>query len=254
MEIQFNDNDYVLQAERAVQDNVSIHYEALRYRLPYALCYHQWWIDEMVALASVLEPGSRILDDGCGTGYFIARLAGAQVIGLDLSGGMLQQARKRGSCLIQGDSQHLPLPDAQFDLVIARSLLHHLPDPIRGLAEIRRVLKPGGQVVAADTNRSLINALPRILAYRGVHFSEGHQNLDRREYLSWIKHYFKLEQVRYFGYLAYPFGFPDMMGALRAVPFPALLVKGLIRVDNVLSRVPGLRTQSWGIMVVGTKQ
>jgi ubiquinone/menaquinone biosynthesis C-methylase UbiE len=253
MKIQFHDNVSSLAGERSVQDSVAVHYEAQRYRLAYAACYHAWWMDEMIAMASVLRPGSTVLDDGCGTGHLIERLSDAKVIGLDLSNGMLRQARKRSSCLVQGDSQRLPLPDAQFDLVIARSLLHHLPDPRRGIAEIYRVLKPGGQVVVADTNRSLLNTLPRKLAYRSEHFSEGHQNLDRREYLTWLERYFRVERVRYFGYLAYPFGFPDMMGALRFIPFPVPLVKGLIRIDNVLARIPALRVQSWGIMVVGSR-
>jgi len=253
MKTQSHDNASGLAAERSVQDNVSIQYESQRYCLKYATCYHAWWMDEMIAMASALGPGSAVLDNGCGTGHLIERLGDAQVIGLDLSGGMLRQARKRSSLLVQGDSQRLPLADAQFDLVIARSLLHHLPDPRRGIAEMHRVLKPGGQIVMADTNRSMLNTLPRKLAYRSTHFSEGHQNLDRSAYLTWLQHYFRLERVRFFGYLAYPFGFPDMMGTLRSIPFPVPLVKGLIRIDNVLASIPGLRTQSWGIMVVGTR-
>jgi SAM-dependent methyltransferase len=156
--------------------------------------------------------------------------------------------------VVQGDCQEVPFRSEQFDLVLARSLLHHLPDPQAGLAEIHRVLRPGGQVILSDTNYSLLSALPRRLAYRGRNFSAEHKNLHRAEYVRWFQRYFELERITYFGYIAYPFGFPDIMGPFRHIHFPTSFIKGLIVLDRVLSVLPGIRTQSWGIMLAGAKR
>lgn len=240
--------------EKAVQDVVGENYENLRHHLRYASVYHDWWIRRMLALTG---PGKRlgvVLDNGCGIGLLFDRLPRAQaVVGLDVSLGMLIRAHKRGSALIQGDSMNLPFSDESFDLVIARSLLHHLPDPESGMREMHRVLRPGGQVILADTNRSLINTVVRSLAYRRKNFSEHHANFDENEYLDRFCRYFALEHIQHFGFLAYPFGFPDMMGPLRTIPFPVRLIKGLIALDKILGHIPGIRKQSWGLILAGVR-
>lgn len=99
-----------------------------------------------------LRAGERVLDAGCGTGYLAAGLRRARpdvvVVGSDLSAGMLANARDAGAWpLVQGDAGRLPFGDGAFDLVVARGVLHHLPDVAGALAEWRRVLAPGGTVV-----------------------------------------------------------------------------------------------------------
>ena len=99
-----------------------------------------------------LRAGERVLDAGCGTGYLAAGLRrarpGAYVVGSDLSTGMLGNAREAGAWpLVQGDAGRLPFADGAFDLVVARGVLHHLPDVAGALAEWRRVLAPDGAVV-----------------------------------------------------------------------------------------------------------
>jgi len=103
-------------------------------------------------LGRPLRSGERVLDAGCGTGYLAAGLRRARpdayVVGSDLSTGMLGNARDAGAWpLGQGDAGRLPFRDAAFDLVVARGVLHHLPDVAAALAEWRRVLAPGGAVV-----------------------------------------------------------------------------------------------------------
>lgn len=99
-----------------------------------------------------LRSGERVLDAGCGTGYLAAGLRRARpdvvVVGSDLSAGMLSNARSAGAWpLVQGDAGRLPFGDGAFDLVVARGVLHHLPDVAGALGEWRRVLAPGGAVV-----------------------------------------------------------------------------------------------------------
>jgi ubiquinone/menaquinone biosynthesis C-methylase UbiE len=240
--------------EQQIQDRVAVHYEELRYRLAHAQHYHSWWIKQMLANAHPACLSGHVLDNGCGIGILAAYLDEARwIIGLDLSLNMLRTAHGSSMHCVQGDSATLPFPDDSFDLILARSVLHHLPDPESGVREMHRVLRPGGQAIFADTNHSLLSSLPRRLAYRSDHFSDTHQNFHRKDYLHWLSTYFELQHVRYFGYLAYPFGFPDMMGPLRTITLPIWMLDILIALDNGLAKIPQLRTQSWGIIVTVTK-
>lgn len=241
------------RGERQVQDAVAAHYEDLRYALPISRRYHEWWLDRMMDLAEPARLAGDVLDDGCGIGLLLRRLRRARrAVGLDLSLGMLSRT-PGGSRAVQGDCTRLPFPDRRFDLVFARALLHHLPEPEAGLAEIRRVLRPGGQAVFADTNRSLLSTLPRALAYRGEAFSDDHRNFHRREYLAAVGRHLEIEGVEFFGYLAYPFGFPDVLGRWARLQPPDGLFSFLLAIDQRLARIPLLRTQSWGLMIAARR-
>jgi ubiquinone/menaquinone biosynthesis C-methylase UbiE len=99
--------------------------------------------------------GRRILDAGCGSGPLFAALRdrGAIVTGIDSSTKMLELARQRlgdGAALHPADlGSPLPLPDAAFDDVIASLVLHYLEDWTAPLAELRRVLTPGGRLIVS---------------------------------------------------------------------------------------------------------
>jgi ubiquinone/menaquinone biosynthesis C-methylase UbiE len=106
-------------------------------------------------LGRALRPGEVVLDPGCGTGWQAAGLRRARpdlrVVGVDLSAGMLGNARRAGAWpLLQADATRLPLADGSVDTVVTRGVLHHLPDVAAALAEWRRLLRPGGAVVVAS--------------------------------------------------------------------------------------------------------
>ena len=87
------------------------------------------------------------LDVGCGTGRNLPLVdARVRVIGLDPAHVSLLAARRRapGVPLVQGDAQALPFRDGAFDTVLSGLAFCSVPDPVRGLAEVRRVLKPAG--------------------------------------------------------------------------------------------------------------
>ena len=135
------------------------------------------WLEEQaqhpflreVAVRSVarlgLEPGERVLEVGCGTGVFLPGLAESTgptggVVGFDHSAAFLDEARKRLVSsgleerveLVQGDAHHLPFPDATFDAAHCERVLMHVEDPDRVIGEMRRVVRPGGRVVAAEVH------------------------------------------------------------------------------------------------------
>ncbi|WP_240529615.1 class I SAM-dependent methyltransferase [Streptomyces mangrovisoli] len=108
----------------------------------------------MLALAGDVA-GRRVLDAGCGSGPLSAALRdrGAQVTGIDASAGMLALARRRlgdDVALHLADlRERLPFEDGAFDDVLASLVLHYLEDWGPALAEVRRVLGPGGRLIAS---------------------------------------------------------------------------------------------------------
>ena len=108
----------------------------------------------MLALAGDVA-GRRILDAGCGSGPLFAALRdrGAIVTGFDKSAGMVELARRRlgddADLQVADLGSPLPFPDGRFDDVIASLVLHYLEDWAPALAELRRVLKPGGQLIVS---------------------------------------------------------------------------------------------------------
>lgn len=133
-----------------------------------ARLHNEYTIAEMdwfpwVAKQLPLSANARILDTGCGPGWFWAAAASElpkdiELTLSDLSPGMVQEAVERCRPLPfaavtgqQADATDLPFENGSFDVVIAMHMLYHLPDPSTALAEIYRVLKPGG-FLAVTTN------------------------------------------------------------------------------------------------------
>ncbi len=108
-----------------------------------------------------LLPGQRALDVGCGTGDDAARMAervgpSGSVLGIDFSAAMVEESRRRwgeGGLPLRfsvGDVHALALDDASFDAARADRMFQHLAAPEKALAEMIRVLRPGGRIVLAD--------------------------------------------------------------------------------------------------------
>ncbi len=108
-----------------------------------------------------LVNGPEVLEVGVGTGKNIAFYPeGVRVTGVDLTPGMLDRARKRAAILnrevtlLLGDAQNLDLPDASFDTIVATFVFCSVFDPVRGLRELGRVVKPEGQIFLLEHVRS----------------------------------------------------------------------------------------------------
>ena len=111
----------------------------------------------LAALAAFADADAVVGDLGCGTGQVSAALAPfvARVIGVDSSAAMLQAARRqlqghRNVELRRGDIEALPIDDGVLDAATVMLVLHHVPEPGRALADVARVLKPGGRLVLVD--------------------------------------------------------------------------------------------------------
>ena len=104
-----------------------------------------------------LRPCDRVLDLACGSGDLTAaaRRAGARVVGLDFSAGMLRAAaaRRLGEVLVRGDALALPLPDASIDAVVSGFALRNFVDLAGAFAESARVLRPHGRVALLEVDR-----------------------------------------------------------------------------------------------------
>ena len=106
-----------------------------------------------------------VLEVGCGTGTFAARLVealpGIALLAVDQSPRFVELTRQRGVPAQVQDVQHLLAPDASYDVVLALWMLYHVPDLDRGLAELRRVLRPGGRLVAVTNGDEHVADLRR---------------------------------------------------------------------------------------------
>ena len=114
---------------------------------------HQRWRERAVELARV-GPGSRALDVATGTGDLAValRAAGAEVVGCDFSEEMLDRARRKepSAHFEWADALNLPYDDDSFDAATVGFGARNFSDLPRGLAEMARVVKPGGRVVVLE--------------------------------------------------------------------------------------------------------
>jgi demethylmenaquinone methyltransferase/2-methoxy-6-polyprenyl-1,4-benzoquinol methylase len=130
----------------------------------------QSWKRDLIVRAGI-RPGDRVLDLATGTGdlAIAAASGGATVVGLDLAPRMIQLARlKPGASAIRfltGDMTALPLPPASVDVVTTGYGLRNVPDLDRAIAEIGRVLRPGGRFLSLDFEK------PASAAWRGAYFA-----------------------------------------------------------------------------------
>ncbi|MCM0612727.1 malonyl-ACP O-methyltransferase BioC [Marinobacter sediminum] len=141
------------------------------------------------AMLEALEADSdgeplRILDLGCGTGWFTRRLSQAwpagQVTGVDLSPGMIRQAGENDGAMIEwviADAEALPLHDRSFDLVFSNLMIQWCSDPRPVLAECKRLLRPGGRLMLS----TLLDGTLRELKQAWAIADPGQEHVNRFE-------------------------------------------------------------------------
>ncbi|MDY7029933.1 MAG: class I SAM-dependent methyltransferase [Spirochaetota bacterium] len=127
--------------------------------------------ERTIDLAAITR-GHTVLDVGCGTGNLtmaakVRTGIDGEVFGIDPSPEMIQEAERKAAedqldiSYRVGLIEDIPYPDGKFDVVVSSLMLHHLPKDLKrqGIAEISRVLKPGGRFVAVDIDPPLVGNL-----------------------------------------------------------------------------------------------
>jgi arsenite methyltransferase len=132
------------------------------------------------------RPGERILDVGCGPGFYVAELLdevgeSGSVVGLDVSAAMLQLARRRcaGRANVhfaEADATRLPVDDADFDAALSVQVMEYVPDVGSALAELESALRPGGRLVIWDIDWATLS------------FHSGDAALTERVLRAWDEH------------------------------------------------------------------
>jgi ubiquinone/menaquinone biosynthesis C-methylase UbiE len=113
-------------------------------------------VREAVLNAAQISPDDTVLDVGAGTGFLTqgAEMIARKVIALDFSRGMSDESiAKLGKGKVEfriGNVEHMQLSDSSVDVVIGNMVLHHCPHPKTAIAEMARVLKPGGRIALSD--------------------------------------------------------------------------------------------------------
>lgn len=115
----------------------------------------------------VVAPQATVaLDVGCSAGYVLAaaKRLGLEPIGVDISTFAVELCREKGFRAELGSLSKLPLPDESVDIITLKHTLEHVPDPLDGLRELRRVLRPGGAllIVVPDADKWKIALMPRL--------------------------------------------------------------------------------------------
>ena len=135
---------------------------AATYDLATRLVYGRRYDEIAAAIAAEAPAGGAVLDVGSGSGEVMLRLARRvptlRLTGVDVDPGMLAVAERKAARLpaasrptfVAADAASLPMDDASVDLVVSSFAAHHLPDRHAALAEMMRVLKPGGRVIIWD--------------------------------------------------------------------------------------------------------
>jgi 2-polyprenyl-6-hydroxyphenyl methylase/3-demethylubiquinone-9 3-methyltransferase len=125
-----------------------------------------FWLAE--ARAALVPPAPQraalLVDVACGGGLFVphARRLGYRHVGVDLNAAGLTVAKQQGGAVVQGDATRLPLRSASADVVVAGEVLEHVPDLPAVVAEVCRVLRPGGTVVVDTIAATLFGRLTTV--------------------------------------------------------------------------------------------
>ena len=204
-----------MRDNRSYYDTFAETYEDQRHR-----GYHRFLDDSELALVAPHAEGREVLEVGCGTGLILQRLArvARRAVGVDLSPGMLAAARERGLDVHEANATTLPFDDASFDVTCSFKVLAHVEDIEAALAEMARVTRPGGVVVAEFYNGQSVRALVKRYGPAGRVGRDGTTEADvytRWDTLADVRRYLpatlrldRVDGIRVLSPAALPFNLP----------------------------------------------
>jgi ubiquinone/menaquinone biosynthesis C-methylase UbiE len=161
-----------------------------------------------------VEISGDVLDIGCMDGRNTASYAddARSVVGLDIVEHPAWAALERDNLrYVAADAQHLPFPDASFDLVIAMAMLHHAASPTRVLREMIRVRRPGGRLVIVEPNR--LNPLS------WVHLTlfGDHDHFRTKDFIRFVDRVVPIKEFRQFELHLWPTDDEDLRERLERI-------------------------------------
>lgn len=145
----------------------------------------------------------RVLEVGCGQGWLserIQRELGCDVVAIDQSEHMVELTRSRGIECLVGDVEELPFEDGAFDCAVAAWMLYHARDLDRALAELARVLVPGGRLVAVTNSHDHLRELVELLGVRRPDYSFSAENGERELH----RHFGSVDRREAYGWITFP--------------------------------------------------
>ncbi|MEQ6359630.1 class I SAM-dependent methyltransferase [Thermoanaerobacter thermohydrosulfuricus] len=180
-------------------DNIAHNWDELR------KCYFPDELKTRVTEGMVKDKDIIAADIGTGTGFIALELAKVlySVIAIDVSSEMLKMAQKKAEkeglknlLFIKGKMQDIPLMDGSVDLVFTNMALHHVDDPLKGIQEMHRILKPGGVITIIDVEKHEFEWAREEMCDVWLGF-------DRKEIAEWMQIVgFKNISVEFSGYSA----------------------------------------------------
>lgn len=165
--------------------------EVIKRRYNRTALYYDWMdrmIDPSLRKKTLAYARGKVLEVGVGTGKNLVYYPeGCEVTGIDFSPGMLARARKKVHLarvpvtLVEMDAQDMDFPDDTFDTVVATCVFCSVPDPVKGLMEVRRVCKPGGRIILLEHVRSENPVLGKLMdLFNPVSLHLVGSNINRR--------------------------------------------------------------------------
>lgn len=217
--------------------------------------YYQYWHQEISKFFANKKVA--VLDCGCGSGEMVAYLQekGFFSVGLDLSLDMLSV----GDIVIQknllsASTEDLPFPDNSFDVVICKGSLHHLENPEKGLAQIKRVLRKEGQLIISEPCRDnyIWRKIAQIYTKAKSSFNDAHKVFTYSELESLFKKTgFVVKEKESFGFVGFLFlAMPQQISLFKNLPFAELLAGLLIQTDKFLNKLKIFNFISWHKIIV----
>jgi SAM-dependent methyltransferase len=210
----------------------------------------------LVELFGGALPRGRVLDAGCGIGLLGRLYPGLDLVGLEASLPLLREARTGYALRVEGSAESLPFVDQSFDVVVALNMLHHVIHPDKALEEYRRVLRPGGMLVAVDPRKVWpIELAKRALRGRDETFADTHKAFTVREYRELVEGAgFRIEEYRRVGLVGLlGMGGLDALRLSRRLPDATRTVALLKGIDDALFRLPGVERAGLNLVVRATR-
>lgn len=261
----FIDRDSIARQNKAQIDlhEVLVNEYKKRYEPEYSKIYSEYWNRQF--LSHLPENPQRILDNGCGTGDLLRELLPLckMTIGSDISKAMLKAAGnligETGSIIwVVSPGESLPFADGIFDVICFRGALHHMADEILALKEAYRLLRNDGLLMLSEPNDdSLLLKLPRRIANKRIaRFGNEHKAFSSKKWLKTIEQAgFSIKKTKYFSFLSQPLcGMSDLFPLMKILPFSGKVAELLVRFDEICSKLPIIRRQSFDLFVVARKR